>query len=321
MATTRTLKLACWDYDRTRAIIDGRVHPPGIAFDVSVVRPREAFTRMLAGSEFDLAEMSLSSFVRLVAQGDQRFVGLPVALSRMFRHSCIYVRDGSGIRRPQDLKGRAVGAAQLDSTGLVFAKGMLTHEYNVLPTEIRWFVGGLETPADMSPPKSGHGDVMVLGKDESVTAAFARGRIDAIISNHIPSPFFDAGSGLIRLFPDFKTVEKDYFRRTGIFPIMHVLVLRRELHLAEPDLAKAIYDAFCEAKELAVRPLYDTDALRLTLPWLIDHLDEARAVFGPDTWLYGAKENAKVWGAISRYLVEQKLADRIVPTSELFVCG
>ncbi len=317
----RILKLACWDYDRTRAIIDGRVRPPGINFEISVLRPREAFTRMLASMEFDVAEMSLSTFVRLTAQGDRRFVGLPVALSRMFRHSCIYVREGSGIRRPQDLKGRTVGAAQLESTGLVFIKGMLTDEYGVSPVDLRWFVGGIEKPAEIAPPQSGHGHVTVLGKNETVVDAFARGKIDAIISNHISSPFLESSSGLTRLFTDFKTVEKDYYRRTGVFPIMHVLVMRRDLHSSEPDLAQRIYTTFCEAKDLSIRHLYDTDALRLTLPWLIEYLDEAHEVFGSDYWHYGRKDNAKVWEAISRYLVEQTLAGRLVDESELFVCG
>jgi 4,5-dihydroxyphthalate decarboxylase len=314
------LKLACWDYDRTRAIIDGRVAPEGIRFDVSVLRPREAFTRMLANEEFDVSEMSLASFVRLIAKGDDRFVGLPVVLSRMFRHSCIYVRAGSGIATPGDLKGRKVGAAQLDSTGVVFIKGMLTHEYGVMPSDVEWFVGGIESPADIRPPADGHGNVRRLG-NESVVSAFAAGKIDAIVSNHIPSSFFDQGSSLARLFSDFKTVEKDYYLSTGIFPIMHILVMRRSVHLSDGSIAERVYNAFCEAKNRAIDPLYDTDALRLSLPWLIDHLDEVRRVFGNDYWCYGVKQNAKVWRAISTYLVEQKLSNRHVDDTELFVCG
>jgi 4,5-dihydroxyphthalate decarboxylase len=314
------LKLACWDYDRTRPLIDGRVKPDGIDFDISILRPREAFTRMLERGEFDVAEMSLATFVRLIANGDDRFVGLPVALSRMFRHSCIYVRDGCGIHAPQDLKGRRVGAAQLDSTGAVFIKGMLAHEYGVAPADIEWFVGGIEKPTHIPAPGRGHGDLRILTA-ESVVSAFIAGKIDAIISNHIPSPFLDKQSGLVRLFPGFKMVEKDYYARTGIFPIMHVLVMRRDLYELQPDLADRIYNSFCAAKALAIEPLYDTDALRLTLPWLIDHLDETRSAVGSDYWPYGVEQNAKAWQAISTYLVEQRLAERVVHPRELFVCG
>jgi 4,5-dihydroxyphthalate decarboxylase len=319
MANT-VLRLACWNYDRTRPLIDGRVKPDGTDFHISILRPREAFTRMLEREEFDLAEMSLATFVRLIAKGDDRFVGLPVALSRMFRHSCIYVRAGCGIHSPQDLKARRVGAAQLDSTGAVFIKGMLAHEYGIEPADVEWFVGGIEKPAHIPAPESGHGDVRILTA-ESVVSAFIAGKIDAIVSNHIPSLFLDKQSGLVRLFPDFKMVEKDYYARTGIFPIMHVLVMRRDLHRQQPDLAGRIYSAFFAAKALAIEPLYDTDALRLTLPWLIDHLDEARSAFGPDYWPYGVERNAKVWQAISTYLVEQKLATRLVHPRELFVSG
>jgi 4,5-dihydroxyphthalate decarboxylase len=319
MANT-VLKLACWDYDRTRPLLDGRVKPDGIGFEISILRPREAFTRMLEREEFDVAEMSLATFVRLIANGDDRFVGLPVALSRMFRHSCIYVRAGCGIHTAQDLKGRRVGAAQLDSTGAVFIKGMLAHEYGVKPADVEWFVGGIEKPTNIPAPVFGHGDVRVLTAD-SVVSAFTAGKIDAIVSNHIPSLFLDKQSALVRLFLDFKMIEKDYYARTGIFPIMHVLVMRRDVHRLQPGLADRIYSSFCAAKTLAIEPLYDTDALRLTLPWLIDHLDETRTAFGPDYWPYGVEQNAKVWHAISAYLVEQQLAERLVHRRELFVCG
>jgi 4,5-dihydroxyphthalate decarboxylase len=314
------LKLACWDYDRTRPLLDGRVKPQGVDFEISVLRPREAFTRMLEQDEFDVAEMSLATFVRLIARGDERFVGLPVALSRMFRHSSIYVRAGCGIRSPQDLRGRNVGAAQLGSTGAVFNKGMLTHEYGVVPADMQWFVGGMEKASPVSAPARAHGNVRIL-QDESVVSAFKAGKIDAIMSNHIPSVFHRGQPALERLFRDFKTAEKDYYGRTGIFPIMHVVVMRRDVYRRERDLPARVYKAFCDAKAIAIDPLYDTDALRLALPWLIDHLEEARSVFGADCWPYGVQPNAKVWEAISTYLVEQELSDRLVDATELFVCG
>ena len=209
------LKLACWDYDRTRALIDGRVEPEGIDLDISVMRPREAFSRMLDREEFDIAEVSLAAYARLKAEGDERFVGIPVALSRMFRHSCIYVRAGAGITKPEELRGRRVGAVQLDSTGAVFIKGMLTHDYGVTPDQVQWVVGGLETPAKIDVPARGHGAVEVLGPQEPLSAAFESGRIDALISNHIPSLFLKGAPQIVRLFQDYKVVEQDYYGSSG----------------------------------------------------------------------------------------------------------
>jgi 4,5-dihydroxyphthalate decarboxylase len=258
---------------------------------------------------------------RLKAQGDDRFVGLPVPLSRMFRHSCIYVHADAGIATPQDLRGRAVGAVQLDSTGAVFIKGMLAHEHGVRADEIRWVCGGLETPAQIKRPAAGHGDVATLGASETLSEAFAAGRIDALISNHIPSLFARHDPRMVRLFPDFKAVEQQYYRRTALFPIMHVVAMRAEHHRNAPWAAAALYDAFCRAKVMAIDGLYDTDASRLALPWLIDHVEEARCMFGDDYWPYGAEKNRNVWTAFCGYQVEQGLAARSASLDELFVVG
>lgn len=315
------LKMACWDYDRTRPLIDGRVRPDGIDLDISVMRPREAFTRMLEREEFDIAEVSLASYARLKAEGDRRFVGIPVALSRMFRHSCIYTRAGAGIEKPQDLRGRRVGAVQLDSTGVIFIKGMLAHEYGVKPDRVQWVVGGLEVPAEVKAPARGHGDVERLTPHETLKTAFDRGAIDAVISNHIPSAFLQGAPEMVRLFPDFKAVEQAYYRRTGLFPIMHILAMRAERHREQPQAAASIFDAFCRARDIALGGLYDTDALRLALPWLIDHVEEARRLLGADYWTYGKEANRAVWDAFCGYQVEQQLSARAVSADELFVVG
>lgn len=316
-----TLRLACWDYDRTRPLIDGRVKPEGIDLQISVMRPREAFTRMLEREEFDIAEVSLANYTQLKAKADTRFVGIPVALSRMFRHSCIYVRAGVGINHPKDLPGRRVGAVQVDSTGLIFIKGMLAHEYGITPDRIKWVLGGLEAPARGKLPPGGHGDVEMLGDTETLVNAFAGGAIDVIISNHIPSLYRARDPRMLRLFKDFKSVEQNYFKRTGIFPVMHTLAMRSSVHAAHPQAAAHIYEAFCRARDIAIDDLYDTDALRITLPWLIDHIDESRRVFGEDYWVYGAEANRKVWDTLSGYLVEQQLAARKPDLTELFVTG
>lgn len=315
-----TLKMACWDYDRTRPLIDGRVTSEDIVLDVSVMRPREAFTRMLEGEEFDVAEVSLANYARLKAEGDTRFVGIPVALSKMFRHSCIYVRAGSGLETPARLRGRRVGVSQIDSTGIVFIKGMLQHDYGILPSDMTWVVGGLDKP--MAAPKrlpDRHGAIECLENDRTLAEEFAAGRIDVLLSNHMPSSFTAGSPDIYRLFPDFKAVERDYFKRTGIFPVMHVVALRSDVHQRHPQVAKHLYDAFSRARDLAVDGLYDTDALRLTLPWLIEHIEEATAVFGKAWWSYGLEPNYAAWQAICSYQVEQGITENALKPEDLFV--
>jgi 4,5-dihydroxyphthalate decarboxylase len=319
MSDNLRLRLACWDYDRTRPLIDGRVQPEGINLQISVMRPREAFTRMLEREEFDVAEVSLANYMQLKAKGDTRFVGIPVALSRMFRHSCIYVRSGAGINKPEDMIGRRVGAAQLDSTGVVFIKGMLAHDYGVTPDRVQWVAGGLEAPAKAKMPLGGHGTIETLGENETLVGAFKAGKLDALISNHIPSPFLAGDPQMLRLFADFKAIEQDFFRRTGLFPIMHTIAIRADVHDAHPTAAATLFAAFCAARDRAIADLYDTDALRVAVPWLIDAIDESRRVLGPDYWSYGAAANRKVWDTLSTYLVEQQLTARKATLSDLFV--
>jgi 4,5-dihydroxyphthalate decarboxylase len=321
MGTKLPLRLACWDYDRTRSLIDGRVQPEDIDLQVSVMRPREAFTRMLEREEFDVAEVSLANYTQLKAKGDMRFVGIPVALSRMFRHSCIYVRAGVGVAKPEDLIGRRIGAAQLDSTGLVFIKGMLWHDYGVRPDRVRWVTGGLEVPAKAKMPPTGHGAVETLGDGETLVSAFKAGKLDAIISNHIPSPFLAGDPQMLRLFADFKPAEQDYFQRTGLFPIMHIVAMRADMHAAHPDIATKLFAAFCAARDRGIADLYDTDALRVAVPWLIDAIDESRRVLGKDYWSYGAEQNRKVWDTLATFLVEQQLAARRPSLDEMFITG
>jgi 4,5-dihydroxyphthalate decarboxylase len=315
-----TLKMACWDYDRTRPLVDGRVSSDDIALDISLMRPREAFTRMLENEEFDVAEVSLANFARLKAEGDTRFVGIPVALSKMFRHSCIYVRSGSGIKKPEDLRGRRVGVSQIDSTGIVFIKGMLQHDYSVAPSQMKWVVGGLEMPA--ARPRQlpqNHGTIECLSEGLTLVGEFVAGRLDVILSNHIPSIFKTGSRDIHRLFKDFKPIERDYYLRTGIFPVMHVVALRAETYQRHPFIAKALYQALTRARDIAVNGLYDTDALRLALPWLIDHIEEAVSVFGDDLWSYGIEANRAAWVALCHYQVEQGLVKKVLAVEDLFL--
>ena len=318
------LTLACWDYDRTRPLMDGRVKPEGIDLDIAVLRPRQTFQRMLDNREFEVSELSLASYTALKGRGDCPLVAVPVALSKVFRHSCIYVRTGAGIATPGDLKGKRVGTSQWSSTGLVFMRGMLQHDYGVAARDMHWFMGGLDSfveppliPLDL--PKEIRLDF--LSGQATLEQMFAAGELDALLSLYIPNLFLQGAPTMARLFPNYKEIEQDYYRRTRIFPIMHTVVLREDVFRAHPWAARSIYRAFVEARDLAVDGLYDTDALRLALPWLIDHVEETRRVFGKDFWAYGLEPNRPTFEAIGRYVHEQGLSPRVVSADELFAPG
>jgi len=324
MMSKLELTLACWDYDRTRPLMDGRVEPEGVKLDIKVLRPRETFQRMLDTQEFHVSEMSLASYTALKARGNCPFVAIPAPLSKIFRHNCIYVRTGSGIRTPADLKGRRVGTSQYSSTGLTFLRGMLQHDHGVRSQDMHWFMGGMNTfveapliPLDLP----GEIRLEFLGKGDTLEAKFARGELDALLSLYIPELFLNGSPDIARMYPDFKAVEQDYYKRTGIYPIMHTVVIREDVHREHPWVARSIYDALCKARDIAVEGLYDTDALRLTLPFLLDHVEETWRVFGKEFWPYGLEANRPTWAAIGQYVHEQGLAPRPVTPEELFLPG
>jgi 4,5-dihydroxyphthalate decarboxylase len=318
------LTLACWDYDRTRPLIDGRVKAPGIDLDIKVTRPRQIFPRMLENLEFQVSELSLASFVGLIARRRCPFVGLPVALSKIFRHSCIYVRLGAGIRTAEDLRGKRIGTTQYGATAVVFMRGMVQHDFGVRPQDVHWFMGGLDTPAQRPlipldlPP-----DIRLdyLTGEATLEAMLETGDLDALFSVYIPTMFRNGSPSIARLWPNFKAVETAYFRRTGIFPVMHIVAIREDVHREHPWVAARLYRAFCAARDLAVGGLYDSDALHLSLPFLLDHVEEAWQVFGRDFWSYGLEPNRPAFGAIGRYVHEQGLAPRPVTADEMFVPG
>ena len=316
------LEMACNEYDRTRPLIDGRVKAEGIDLSISVLKPRQLFPRMLDHQEFGAAELSLGSYTALVARGASPFVAIPVPISRLFRHSCIYVRRGAGIVSPKDLKGKRVGTTQYGATAVVMIKGMLQDESGVAARDLHWVIGGLTTPAEkpLVPLNLPAGISLELaGSDQTLEGMIETGELDALFSIYIPRQFLAGSPRIERLFPDFKSAEQDYFRRTGIFPIMHIIAVRKDIYDAHPWIAKNLYRAFVSARDIAIQSLYDTDALVSTLPWLIDHVEESRRVLGPEYWPYGLEPNRPTFQALCRYVYEQGLAPRLVTPDELFV--
>ena len=315
------LTLACWDYDRTRPLIDGLVKPKGIDLKVEVLRPRQMFPRMLENQEFHASELSLASYASLIGREECPFVAIPVALSKFFRHSGIYVRKGAGIRSPQDLKGKRVGTTQYSSTAVTFMRGMLKDEYGIEARDMHWFMGGLTKPTEAPlipldlPPEI---RLDFVPEGDTLERMMVEERLDALLSIYIPKLFADEWVGIERLFPDFKATEKDYYKRTGIFPIMHTIALRQDVVREHPWVPASLYQAFCESRDIALEGLWDTDALRLGLPWLIDHVEEAWRVFGKDFWAYGMKANRPALEAVGRYVHEQHFSPRVVSAEEIW---
>lgn len=315
------LSFGCGDYDRTRPLVDGTLQADGIelAWECCPV-PHALFVRVLDG-EFDVAEMSLSGLTALVSRGDSPIIGIPVFTSRLFRHSFIFVNTDAGIEKPQDLVNRRVGVPDYTVTAALWIRGLLQHDYGVAPNQIDWFLGGLNDAAPVRPLATRlPADVRIqpIPEGENLGALLESGRLDAIISPGTPEVFKHGSPKVRRLFPNYPEVEADYYRRTGIVPIMHVVVLRRSVYQEHPWVAQSLMDAFEEAKRRSFRSLQDTGAPRVSLTWLQAHLEAERAVFGDDLWPYGLEPNRKSVEALTQYSYEQGIIERPVGAESLF---
>jgi 4,5-dihydroxyphthalate decarboxylase len=306
------LTLACGRYDRTQPLIDGRVQPQGVDLTFLPLRPGETFWRMLNHGEFDASEMSLSSYTILRSEGDTRFIAIPVFPSRVFRHSAVYVRADSPIERPEELKGKRVGVGDYQMTAAVWVRGFLTHEYGVTPKDIVWVIG---KPIRSIKPPDGI-TLESIPVDTTLEAMLERGEIDALMSVMIPDGL---GKTIRRLFRDSRKVEIAYYNKTRIFPIMHTVVLKTSLYQAKPWLAVSLYQAFCRARDLAYQSMYDTDALTVSLPWVVHEVEATRGIFGPRIWDYSIEGSLPTLNALVTYLDEQKLSRRRMSVDELFV--
>jgi 4,5-dihydroxyphthalate decarboxylase len=258
--------------------------------------------------------MSLASYAILRSRGDERFVALPVFPSRIFRHSAIYIHSGSGIRSPADLKGKRIGVGDYQMTAAVWVRGLLQDEYQVKPADMEWVVGKAVQEVGLPP-----GISITAAGGYSPESLLARGDIDALISVMIPDELNRKETAISRLFTDYKQAEMDYFSRTGIFPIMHTVVIRKELYDLHPWLAISLYKAFSLAKNVCYRRLFNTDALTVTLPWMVHEFERTRHLMGMDFWDYSIEGSRPTLEALMRYLYEQGLTGSRMKVEELFV--
>jgi len=311
-------------YDRMQPLYTGEVRPEGIDLKyLAIESPREIFDRMAGKMEFDACEMSSSEMISRLGAGNCPFVAIPVFPSRVFRHGFICVNRRAGISSPKDLEGRRVGVPLYTMTAAIWIRGHLQHDYGVDLSTIQWVQGATNRPGT-------HGSPTVLPllkrvsieenrSDKSLSQLLEAGEIDAIAGAELPAAL-GANPDVVRLFPDFREVEKDYYRRTRIFPIMHLVAIRRELYQRNPWIAASLYDAFRRSKDIALERMRYLGALRYMMPWLPADLDEIAQTFvDGDPWPYGIEANRPTLEALISYMVEQSFIARPIPIDELFV--
>ena len=314
------LSLAMGDYDRTRALLDGRVQIDGVEPVCMTLSPEETFFRAFRGVEFDISELSFSSYLVKASRGESPYIAVPVFLSRAFRHTSIWVRKDR-IHRPEDLKGRRVGVPEYQLTANVWARAILADDFGVQPADVTWVRGGIDTPGRPEkiklqlPP-----DVKMENAPEGVTISdmLDRGEIDGFVAPRPPSGAALRNPKVGWLFDDPTAAAKDYYRRTGVFPIMHVVGVRKALADAHPWLPGAVLKAFTQAKALALDALADTSATKVTLPFVEEQLKAARETLGEDYWSYGVAANRRTLETLLRHHHGQGLSARQMMIEELF---
>jgi 4,5-dihydroxyphthalate decarboxylase len=318
------LTFACGLYDRMVPLHTGEIEAQGIDLNFIVNdSPRDIFDRMGGGQEFDLSEMSSSETIQRYSKGNSPFVALPVFPSRVFRHGHISINRKSGIKSPKDLEGKRVGVPLYTQTAAIFHRGVLQHEYGVNWENIHWVQGALNHAGS-------HGNPSVLPllkpirhietapQDKSLSDLLEEGKIDAIAATSMPKAYHK-NPDIQRLWPNFREIEREFYLRTKIFPIMHLIAIRRDTYEKNPFIASSLFKAFNQSKNAALAKMNETGALRYMLPWLGTELDEIHEVFKGDPWPYGIEPNRPTLDALVTYLTEQNLIPKKIPLEEIFV--
>ncbi|MEP7060983.1 MAG: ABC transporter substrate-binding protein [Betaproteobacteria bacterium] len=315
------VSLGCCDYDRTRAIFDGRVTIEGCEVLAAAVEPEEAFHRAFRFEEFDISELSLSSHTLMTSRGENRYVGIPAFVSRLFRHSGVYIRTDRGIERPEDLNGKVIGLPEYQITANVWIRGILADDHGVDPASIHWRRGGVEEAgrgerAPLALPSTI--DLRQIPDDRTLSAMLEAGELDAVISARAPSCYSRGATNVARLFEDYPAVESEYFRRRRIFPVMHIIGIRKSLVERHPWLPVSVFKAFIQAKAMAMSDLAQIGHLFVSLPWGVAAHEAAKTLMGEDYWSYGYEQNRHVLETFCRYHHDQGLSAQIVDPATLF---
>lgn len=315
------LTLACPPYDRILPLVYKRVVPKGVRLNYLPMDVEEIFWRQLRNQEFDISESSLSSYTMLKSRGDERFIAIPVFTSRVFRHSNIVINTHKGIKSPEDLKGKIIGLPEYQITAVVWLRGILQDEYGVYPRDVHWRSGGQETPGRKEkimlnlPPEI---DLQPIPEDKNLSQMLDEGDLDAMISARDPLCLVNGSPNVARMFKNTRLVEEDYYRKTMIFPIMHTIIIKRDIYEKNPWIAVNLYKAFCEAKDLVLQNYLHREALFLTLPWAHEEVGRTQDVIGKDWWPYGVQKNRHTLETFLRYHHEQGLSGRLMAIEDLF---
>lgn len=322
--TDISLSTAFWDYDRVAALVDGRVSVPGVRLRIDIRPPSELFPLAVGPAPYDVTEISLSSYIMQLSRGETPYTAIPVFLSRAFRHNAIYVNAAAGIVEPADLAGKRVGIPEYQMTAAVWMRGMLKDDYGVDPTGFQTRTGAVnggvrKERLELSlPPEF---DVKPISAGTCLDAMLRAGDLDAVLSPTPPNGFLEGDDRVRRLFADYAEVERAYYKRTGFFPIMHVVAVRRALAKAHPELCRNLFEAFTAARDMALERLeavWRGSANRLALPWFHADFERTRSLMGDAYWSYGVAENRAELERFCGYSVDQHLSARRLRPEEMF---
>jgi 4,5-dihydroxyphthalate decarboxylase len=314
------LTLATTDYDHVRDLVNGVVRPEGVLLTAFVLPVEEVFFRFIKNREWDISEMSFGKFIGYASQGNSPFIGIPVFPSRVFRHSAFYVRADRGIASPKDLEGKSVGIPEWAQTAGIYARGFLAETANVDLTKIKWLQAGMneagrEEKVEFKLPP---GIQYSQRRDTSISAMLLSGEIDAAISARVPDAFNKAAGKIVRLYPDYRTAEMAYHAATGIYPIMHVIAMRRAVFERYPWVAMNLFKAFNEAKQRSAERMQDLTASRIPVPWAAAIAGEFTKNFGADPFPYGLEENRKTLDSFCRFAHDQGVTAEKLSPDDLF---
>jgi 4,5-dihydroxyphthalate decarboxylase len=307
--------------DRVAPLAHGEVEIPGVC--LSFVEPHDLgdlFRVQARDPQFEASEMSLATYLALVGHGHDHLVGLPIFPLRQFRHRHVYVHAEAGIEKPEDLRGKRVGVPEYEMTSALWIRAFLLHDYNIRPEELHWHVGGLRTPGYRRRTEHNRPDgvtIDVIRDSETLEKLLLRGALEALVTVEPPADF-GKSPAIRRLFSDYEAVEREYYERTGLFPIMHLVVIRRTLYEQAPWLGGALVAAFSAAKTIGMRRLKDADRLAVALPWLQRHVEETEQIFGSDGFPYGLDVNRHLLEQAVRFAHEQQLVPQPPSLEELF---
>lgn len=318
------LTLATWDHDRAMPVLNGEVPVAGFEVEPHILPTSKLFPIAVREARFDVTEISLSSYVLQTSRADCAYTAIPVFLARAFRHNGFFARAGSGIQTLADLKGRVVGVPEYQMTAALWMRGILKDDHGLDASDIIWRTGALDQGVrherlELNAPPSL--SITPIRDGQTLQNLLLDGQIDALLAPNPPRAFLEGNPAITRIIPDFATAEQDYHRRTGFFPIMHLLAVRKSLVAAHPDLPRALFDAFSRARDIALSRLQDVwlgSANRLSLPWFNAAMERTIVTMGKDYWPYGYRAALPELETVCRYSVEQHLAHRLVSPAELF---